>query len=135
MAERTEHEVWRRRSVNGLPFDETHREVGGHRVSGAVAPDFDWRADGVLWGVTFHRYTPRNPTIRRANGKMPPPLLPEVKIGGRLRPVPTDSGQPDALVLEDLMREGRIRCEQALASGRPAPPEQPQVQDAVQTNA
>lgn len=111
MAEKTEHEVWRRQTSNKIPVDETHREVGGHRVSGAVWPDFDWRTHGVLWGVMFHRYVPRNPTMRRKNGK------------------------PDRLILEDLMREGRKRCEEAIFTGRPNPVEQPRVQDVVQPDA
>lgn len=126
--EKTEHELWRRQTVNGVPTDETHREVGGHRVSGAVMPDFDWRTHGVLWGVTFHRYVPRNPTMRRANGKMPPPILPELKIGGRVRP-PAETSDPDEIVLMDLMTEGRKHCEQTIFTGRPKPVEQPQVQE------
>lgn len=91
------------------------------RATAAVVPDFDWRTNGVLWGVTFHRYTPTKPLEMRVKRNEttgqdveipPPPAIDEKKLGGRL-PVEGED-------LAAAMREGKKRCEDAITAGRPA---------------
>lgn len=122
---------WRPRPIlAGLSMDEAEvalREKPGPsyppvttRATAAVVPDMDWRTNGVLWGVTFHRYVPRNPLEMRTkrNETMgtevavpPPPMIDERKVNGRI-PVQGDG-------LAAAMEEGRKRCEETIAAGRP----------------
>lgn len=89
------------------------------RATAAVIPDMDWRTNGVLWGVTFHRYTPRKPLEMRSvrNATMgtevlvpPPPIIEERKVNGRIR---------DVQDLAAAVAEGRKRCEETITAGRP----------------
>lgn len=128
--ERRISEAWTTRPIIvGLPMHElewTLREKPGAkhapvttRASASVVPDMDWRTNGVLWGVTFHRYSPKNPLEMRTvtNRTMgttvevpPPPGIPEQKISGRIR---------DVSELAAAMAEGRKRCEETIEAGRP----------------
>lgn len=122
---------WKPRSIlAGLSMEEAEfalREKPGSsfppvatRATAAVVPDMDWRTNGVLWGVTFHRYVPRNPlemrTVRNQTTGAdvevpPPPSIPEQKVNGRI-PVQDED-------LAAAMEEGRRLCEETVAAGRP----------------
>jgi hypothetical protein len=89
------------------------------KATAAVIPDMDWRANGVLWGVRFHRYVPQKPLEMRTkrNETMgtetlvpPPPIIEERKVNGRIR---------DVQDLEAAIAEGRKLCEETIAKGRP----------------
>lgn len=91
----------------------------GTKATAAVIPDMDWKANGVLYGVTFHRYVPRNPLEMRTkrNETMgtevaipPPPIIEERKVNGRIR---------DVADLEAAISEGKKRCEEIIQKGRP----------------
>lgn len=124
-------EAWKRKPILAglfmVELEWTLREKPGEkyppvttRVSAAVVPDMDWRTNGVLFGVTFHRYTPKNPLEMRAvtNRTMgttvevpPPPSIDERKVNGRIHVQGDD--------LTAAMQEGRKRCEEIIQTGRP----------------
>ena len=124
--------AWKRRPMlGGLAIEEAEislREKPGQkyppvttRASAAVAPDMDWKTNGVLYGVTFHRYVPRNPLEMRTKRNEttgadmeipPPPEIPERKISGRVY-------VRDGEALESAMKEARQICEEFLRAGRP----------------
>lgn len=88
-------------------------------AAASVAPDMDWRSNGVLWGVVFRRYVPRNPLEMRtienqATGRTmeiaPPSIIPERKLGGRI-PVQGDD-------LAGAMKEAKRLCEETVRAGR-----------------
>lgn len=92
------------------------------KATASVAPDFDWRTNGVLWGVTFHRYTPKRPLEPREKRNEttgvvekipPPPIIPERKVGGR---VPVQGEEiPD---LRGAILAARHLAELAIRAGR-----------------
>lgn len=93
------------------------------RAHATVAPDFDWRTNGVLWGVVFRRYVPKDPLMPREirnrttgeiESKPPPPIIPERNVGGRVQV----SGADDA-ALWGAIEEAKYRCDQTVKGGRP----------------
>lgn len=88
-------------------------------AAASVAPDMDWRSNGVLWGVVFRRYVPRNPlemrtitnqTTGREMEVPPPSIIPERKLGGRV-PVQGED-------LAGAMKEAKQLCEETVKAGR-----------------